>query len=135
MTQNARGSLCEHIGNANSKPCAEGQDWKERRKTKVHCAYEVLDLKSKGSECFQASGWSGQEAGSLTSHWLIRTICLTPGHSSFLSQSGTTQWSLGTGDRRNESMPGLSHRTASKLVTWNRRAKLSSSEFNAWMLL
>lgn len=32
---------------------------KERRRTKVYCACEVLGLKSKGSECVQASAWSG----------------------------------------------------------------------------
>lgn len=88
----------------------------ERRKTKAYWACEVLSLKSQGSECFQVSGWSGCRKMA-NFHWPVRTDGLTPGHSSLLSQPGLTQESLGTGHRRDESMPGQSHTPdASELV-------------------
>lgn len=56
----------------------------------------------------------------LTSHWLIRMVCLTPGQGSLLSplELPTRAWVLKTG--------GMRACPASKLVMWNRRVKLNS---------
>lgn len=80
MTQCIRGPLLNYLNTlvvpmVNSALRAKTER-KERRRTKVYCAREVLGLKSKGSECVQASAWSG--CTKLASHGPVR-MALTQG--------------------------------------------------------
>lgn len=63
---------------------------------------EAKDLKSKGSEYFPTSDWNRWEDGSRTSHWLSRTVCLTPGTAPFYLNQELPRgaWVLGTGGPR-----------------------------------
>lgn len=116
--------LPEDVGSAHSKPCPEGQDWKERRKTKCWTwnqrALNVFKLLARVGNWLSDFPLANQDSLSHSqAQFSSISIRNYPVECKYWGKEG---W---------EYARTISHSPASKLLIWNRRVKLSSSGFNA----
>lgn len=114
----------EHLGSANSKALAWGQDWKGKTKTKVHCVCETLDLKSKGSACF-----SGFWLGSIwrwcsTARWSKQDSHSHPRQQFYSVSIGNYPAELGDWIQEGWSRSGLSHTALAQTGDWEQENKI-----------
>lgn len=138
MTQCAWGLLLDcylkHIGSANRNPALRAKNEKKEERLKHTVRVKCWTWNQRTLNVFKLLAGVGRKLA-LTSHWLTRMVCLTPGHSSLPSPLGLPSgaWVLREGGMR--AFQDLLTQPYLKTGHGEQKSEIKFPEFNAWMLL